>query len=58
MMLEKVKLVRDADGARCLACPALWDEFTNQSVPWSWRDSQWMHERGTDHRTEMFRRVS
>lgn len=48
--------VKDAQGAQC-ECGAYFDYFTNQAVPWSWRQSQWMHERGTGHRMELLARA-
>lgn len=50
-----VRRVRDADGASCLDCGYVvgvaWREGM---VPWSWRQSQAMHERGTGHRMQLF----
>lgn len=48
--------IRDARGAQC-ECGAYFDYFTNQAVPWSWRQSQLMHERGTGHRMELLARA-
>lgn len=55
MTQEKVKLVRDADGAYCLTCNIYFDEVTNNPVPWSWRKSQWMHQQGTGHTMQLYR---
>ena len=55
LCIEVVRLVRDAHGARCLDCPVYFDHATNSAVPWSWRQSQAMHERGSRHRMELVR---
>jgi hypothetical protein len=57
---EPVRLVREADGAYCEDCGWYGDELSHAHLPraWTWRKSQWMHERGTGHRTRMFRYVS
>ncbi len=47
-----VSRVKDAAGAVCRECDAI---FTiADSVPWGWRKSQHLHERGTGHRMDMF----
>ncbi len=59
LLIENVKRVRDADGALCRDCETYFDDLTNQTVPWRWRNSQWAHEgsgRGPNgHRMDMFR---
>ncbi len=36
--VREIKLVRDADGAQCRECEMRFDFFTNQAVPWGWRE--------------------
>ena len=57
METERVRLVRDADGAWCGEHdpPVVFDDVTNYAVPWRWRNSQAMHERGTGHTMILFR---
>lgn len=55
--VEIVRRVKDADGVACRECETWFDQFTNQTVTWGWRTSQWMHERGTGHRMELYRVV-
>lgn len=50
---EYVSRVKDADGALCLDCGQRFDITT--SPYWPWRNSQHMHERGTGHKTKMYR---
>lgn len=52
-----VRRVKDADGAACKECECWFDDFTNQTVTWSWKTSKWMHERGAGHKMELYRRV-
>jgi hypothetical protein len=49
-----VRRVKDAHGANCLECSGEWNISTNANLPWSWRQSQAMHERGTGHKTRMY----
>ncbi len=60
LILERVKLVREADGAWCGECdpPVHFDEVTNYPVSWPWRNSQAMHERGMGHKMILFRYAS
>jgi hypothetical protein len=55
--VEIVKRVKDADGAACRECETWFDRNTDANLPWSWRNSKWMHERGTGHRMELYRVV-
>jgi len=54
MQVIAVRRVRDADGATCLNCGTVFTIYTNQTVPWSWRKSQLMHEKGSGHKTQLF----
>lgn len=49
-----VRRVKDADGAKCRDCSAVYTDVTEQTVPWTWRQSQRMHESGTGHRMDLF----
>lgn len=55
--VELVKRVRDADGAACKDCESWFDRYSNLNLPWTWKRSKWMHERGTGHRMELYRIV-
>lgn len=55
--VELVIRVKDADGAACRECETWFDDCTNQTVTWSWKSSKWMHERGTGHKMDLYRRV-
>lgn len=51
----KVTRVRDADGASCLDCGYVVGRFWREGmVPWSWRQSQHMHEQGSHHKMQLF----
>lgn len=51
--VERVKLVRDAIGAMCEDCDMFWGDLWPQPVPWTWRNSKWMHENGTGHKVSL-----
>lgn len=51
VVVVKVKRVRDAVGAKCRDCDAVFD-VTN-SWPWGWRKSQWLHE-SSGHKMDMY----
>jgi len=50
MEMVEVKRVKDATGAYCLECNYVFIDCTF----WHWRKSQWMHEKGTGHKTILF----
>jgi hypothetical protein len=49
-----VKRVRDADGASCRDCGTVFGTAWFEPVPWDWRRSQAMHEKGTGHHMQLF----
>lgn len=54
MMVEKVKRQRDAHGAMCRDCDAV---FNVSTVPyWHWSKSVWLHQQ-SGHRLDLYRIV-
>ena len=51
--IVKVRRVRDAIGAYCLDCQRVIADDTQWQ--WGWRKSQLMHEKGSGHRTMMYK---
>lgn len=51
--IVKVRRVKDAIGAYCLDCQRVIAD--NCQTCWHWRKSQGLHERGTGHKTIMYR---
>lgn len=52
LLVPIVKRVKDADGAVCRECDAIFTVC--DSAPWGWRKSQYLHEDGTKHTMDMF----
>lgn len=53
VIARRVRLVRDADGASCRDCGAVFGRLWPEPVPWDWRRSQAMHEKGSGHRMDL-----
>lgn len=53
--IVKVRRVRDAVGAYCLDCQRVIADICDPY--WSWRKSQVMHERGSGHKTIMYKLI-
>ena len=51
----RVNRVKDADGAVCRDCGETFGRFWDLNMPWSWRKSQWLHQRGTGHKMDLFK---
>jgi hypothetical protein len=52
----RVTRVREADGASCPTCGQVFGVAWREGmVPWTWRQSQAMHERGTGHKMQLFK---
>lgn len=54
--MVQVRRACDAVGAYCLDCQRGIGEPW-QTFPWSWRKSQKLHERGSGHKTIMYKLV-
>ena len=55
MTVERVSRQRDAQGAACADCGAVYNIST--SPYWHWSRSMHMHRSGTGHRVDMYRIV-
>lgn len=55
MTVEKVKTQRDAHGAMCQDCDAVFNISTEPY--WHWSKSVWMHKGGTGHKVDLYRIV-
>jgi hypothetical protein len=55
MIAERVRLVRDADGASCRDCSEVFGKYWQlSSVLWDWKQSKAMHER-MGHTMDLFK---
>lgn len=55
---ERVKTLREADGAECRDCSEVFGKYWQvSSVPWDWKRSKAMHERYSGHTMRLFKVV-